>query len=214
VKRVLGMRKALAAAFVVFLLCVSAGSVRAYTSSSNFFSFEEPSGWTADESSGGSVVVIFSEPTSDNESMALIEVDVEAISGSMTLEELATNVEDQYQTAFDSFLLISESARVVNGVDAYEIVAAITAQGFDFMLKQVLMIRNMRIYIVSYAATAGRYQMFLPDFEDSIETFTIIDPIPPYFWYVFIGAIIAAVAAIAAGLYIYKRRANTPIASY
>jgi hypothetical protein len=56
--------------------------------------------------------------------------------------------------------------------------------------------------------------MFLADFEDSVETFTIIDPIPPYFWYVFIGAIVAAVAAIAAGLYIYKRRANTPIASY
>ena len=99
-------------------------------------------------------------------------------------------------------------------MDAYEIFAAITTQGYDLMLRQVMMIRNMRIYIVSYVATTDRYQQFLPDFEDSIETFTIIDPIPPYFWYIFIGAIIAAVAAIAAGLYIYKRRANTPITSY
>ena len=208
------MKKALTVAFVVFLLCVPAGQVRAYTSSSNFFSFEEPSGWTADESSGGSVVVIFYEPTSGNESMALIEIDVETITSSMTLTELATNVKQQYQTAFDSFLPISESARVVNGVDAYEIVAAITTQGFDFTLKQVLMIKNARIYIVSYAATAGRYQQFLADFEDSIETFTIFDPIPPYFWYVFIGAIVATVAVIAVALFVYKRRANAPILRY
>jgi len=208
------MKKALTVAFVVFLLCVPAGQVRAYTSSSNFFSFEEPSEWTADESSGGSVVVIFYEPTSGNESMALIEIDVETITSSMTLTELATNVKQQYQTAFDSFLPISESARVVNGVDAYEIVAAITTQGFDFTLKQVLMIKNARIYIVSYAATAGRYQQFLADFEDSIETFTIFDPIQPYFWYVFIGAIVATVAVIAVALFVYKRRANAPILRY
>jgi len=158
--------------------------------------------------------VVFSEPTSNNESIALIEIDVETITSSMTLEELATTVKDQYQTLFNSSYVISESGGVVNGVDAYEIFAAITMQGYDLMLRQVMMIRNMRIYIVSYVATTDRYQQFLPDFEDSIETFTIIDPIPPYFWYVFIGAIIAAVAAIAAGLYIYKRRANTPIVSY
>jgi hypothetical protein len=214
VKRVLEMRKALTVAFVVFLLCVSAGSVRAYTNNENFFSFEEPSGWTANESVGGNVVVVFSEPTSNNESIALIEIDVETITSSMTLEELATTVKDQYQTLFNSSYVISESGGVVNGVDAYEIFAAITMQRYDLMLRQVMMIRNMRIYIVSYVATTDRYQQFLPDFEDSIETFTIIDPIPPYFWYVFIGAIIAAVAAIAAGLYIYKRRANTPIVSY
>ncbi len=211
---VLFMKRALTAAFVVFLLCVSVGSARAYTSSSNFFSFEEPSGWTADESSGGSVVVIFYEPTSGNESMALIEVDVETISESMTMAELATTVKQQYNTSFESFNIHSERMRVVNGVSAYEIVAAITTQGFDFTLKQVIMIKNSRIYIVSYAATAGRYQMFLPDFEDSLGTFTIYDPIPWYFWYVFIGAIVAAVSVIAVGLYIYKRRANTPIASY
>ncbi len=208
------MRKALVATFVVLLLCVSVGSVKAYTNSNNFFSIEEPSGWTTSESSSGTVVVTFYEPSTDNDSFALIEVDVSTITESITFEEISATLQDQYQTAFDSFNVISESGEAINGVDAYEITAAITVQGMNFRLKQDIMIKNSRIYIVSYAATMDRYQQFLPDFEDSLQTFTIHDPIPPYFWYIFVEAIVAVVSVIAVGLYIYKRRANTPIASY
>ncbi len=209
------MKKALMVVFVVLLMCASAGQVRAYTSYSNFFSIEEPSGWTITESTSGTVVVTFYEPTStSNGSFALIEVDVQTLTESISLEELAQTIQQQYQTSFDSFQIISQSTGVVNGVDAYEITASISAQGLSFRLKQAMMIQNSRVYIVSYAATGGRYQQFLADFEDSLETFTIRDPIPPYFWYVFVGAIVAAVSVIAVGLYIYKRRANTPIASY
>ena len=208
------MKKALMVAFVVLLMCASAGQARAYTSYSNFFSIEEPSGWTITESTSGTVVVTFYEPTS-NESFALIEIDVGQITGSTTLEEAAATLEQQFRTQFDSFQIISNpSTGVINGVDAYEITSSITTQGISFMLKTAIMVKNMRIYVVSYAATADRYQQFLSDFEDSLGTFTIHDPIPWYFWYVFVGAIVAAVSVIAVGLYIYKRRANTPIASY
>ena len=210
--RVMETKKVLTAAFVVFLLCVSAGSVRAYTSSSNFFSFEEPSGWTADETVQDAAVMFY-EPMSENGTV-FINIVVQSVSSTMTLAAFVTAVKDQYPSLVDSFVIISESARVINDINAYEIVAAVTYQGNDFIIKQIILVRNLRVYIVTYAAVTAQYQQFLPDFEDSIETFTIIDPIPWYFWYVFVGAIVAAVAAIAAGLYIYKRRANTPITSY
>jgi hypothetical protein len=69
-----------------------------------------------------------------------------------------------------------------------------------------MLVRNLRVYIVTYAAVTAQYQQFLPDFEDSIETFTILDPIPWYFMYVFFGAIIAMITAISIGLHFYKRR--------
>jgi len=70
------------------------------------------------------------------------------------------------------------------------------------------MIRNSRIYVVSYVSTLRQYQQFLSDFENSIETFTIRDPIPWYFGYMFVIAIVAILSIIAAGLYFYKKEKN------
>ena len=209
------MRKALAVVSVVFLLCVSAAPAWAYTSNNNFFSIVEPSGWTVSESSSGTIVVTFYEPTTtSNNSFALIEVDVDTLTESITFEEISETLQEQYQATFEIFNVISQNEVVVNGVDAYEITAAISVQGMNFRLRQDIMMKNSRIYIVSYAATLDRYQQFLSDFEDSLQTFTISDPIPWYFWYVFVGAIVAVVAVIGVALFVYKRRANAPIVSY
>jgi hypothetical protein len=81
------------------------------------------------------------------------------------------------------------------------------------MIKQVMLVRNLRVYIVTYAAVTAQYQQFLPDFEDSIETFTVLDPIPWYFAYVFFGVIIAVIAAISIGQYFYKRRSISSFTS-
>ena len=207
VKRVLEMRKALTVALVIVLFCVSVGSVRAYTNDENFFSIDEPLGWTADETVQDAAVVFY-EPTSE-EGTVVINIVAQSVSSDMTLAELATAVKDQYPSLVDSFVIISESARFVNGINAYEIVAAVIMQGYDFMIKQVMLVRNLRVYVVTYAAVTAQYQQFLPDFEDSIETFTIFDPIPWYFMYVFFGAIIAVIAAISIGLYFYKRRSSS-----
>jgi len=207
VKRVLEMRKALIVALVIVLFCVSVGSVRAYTNDENRFSIDEPSGWTVDDTVSGTIVAFY-EPTVENETV-LINVVVQSLSSDMTLAELATAVKDQYPSLFDSFFIISESRRVVKGITAYEIVTHITTQGYDFMIKQVMLVRNLRVYVVTYAAITTEYQQFIPDFEDSIETFTVFDPIPWYFMYVFFGAIIAVIAAISIGLYFYKRRSSS-----
>jgi hypothetical protein len=201
---VLEMRKALTVSLVIVFFCVSVGSVRAYTNNENRFSIDESSGWTVDDTVTGTVVAFY-EPTVENGTV-LINIVAQSISSDMTLVNLATAVKDQYPSLFDSFLIISESTRVIKGITAYEIVAAITTQGYDLMIKQVMLVRNLRVYVVTYVAVTAQYQQFLPDFEDSIETFTIFDPIPWYFAYVFFGAIIAVIAVISIGLYFYKKR--------
>jgi len=205
------MRKALTVALVIVLFCVSVGSVRAYTNNENRFSIDEPSGWTVDDTVTG-IVVAFYEPTVENGTV-LINIVAQSISSDMTLTDLATAVKDQYPSLFDSFLIISESTRVIKGITAYEIVAVITTQGYDLMIKQVMLVRNLRVYVVTYAAVTAQYQQFLPDFEDSIETFTILDPIPWYFAYLFFGAIITVIAAISIGLYFYKKRSISSFTS-
>ncbi len=211
VKRVLEMRKALTVALVIVLFCVSVGSVRAYTNNENRFSIDEPSRWTVDDTVTDTVVAFY-EPTVENGTV-LINIVAQSISSDMTLADLATAVKDQYPSLFDSFLIISESIRVIKGITAYEIVAAITTQGYDLMIKQVMLVRNLRVYVVTYAAVTAQYQQFLPDFEDSIETFTILDPIPWYFAYLFFGAIITVIAAISIGLYFYKKRSISSFTS-
>jgi hypothetical protein len=211
VKRVLEMRKALTVALVIVLFCVSVGSVRAYTNNENRFSIDEPSGWTVDDTVTDTVVAFY-EPTVENGTV-LINIVAQSISSDMTLADLATAVKDQYPSLFDSFLIISESTRVIKGITAYEIVAVITTQGYDLMIKQVMLVRNLRVYVVTYAAVTAQYQQFLPDFEDSIETFTILDPIPWYFAYLFFGAIITVIAAISIGLYFYKKRSISSFTS-
>lgn len=205
------MRKALTVALVIVLFCVSVGSVRAYTNNENRFSIDEPSGWTVDDTVTDTVVAFY-EPTVENGTV-LINIVAQSISSDMTLADLATAVKDQYPSLFDSFLIISESTRVIKGITAYEIVAVITTQGYDLMIKQVMLVRNLRVYVVTYAAVTAQYQQFLPDFEDSIETFTILDPIPWYFAYLFFGAIITVIAAISIGLYFYKKRSISSFTS-
>jgi hypothetical protein len=206
---VLGIKKTLTVAVIILLLHVSVDSVHAYTSNANFFSIEEPSGWTTNETTSGSVVVTFFEPTSDDEGLVLIQINVETTSSDMTLEDLVTAIKDQYPTMFNSSFIINESRMVINGVNAYEIVSAVSTGGYDLMINMVMMVKNLRIYIVTYAAVTARYQHFLSNFEDSIETFTIIDPIPWYFAYMFFGAIIIVLTIIAVGLHFYKKRANS-----
>jgi hypothetical protein len=208
--KALEMRKALTVALIV-LFCVSVGSVRAYTNIENRFSIDEPSGWTVDDNVSG-IIVAFYEPTVENGTV-LINIVAQSISSDITLADLATAIKDQYPSLFDSFLIISESTRVVKGITAYEIVAAITTQGYDFMIKQVMLVRNLRVYVVTYAAVTAQYQQFLPDFEDSIETFTIFDPISWYFAYIFFGAIVAVIAVISIGLYFYKKRSISSFTS-
>jgi len=208
---VLEMRKALTVSLVIVFFCVSVGSVRAYTNNENRFSIDESSGWTVDDTVTGTVVAFY-EPTVENGTV-LINIVAQSISSDMTLVNLATAVKDQYPSLFDSFLIISESTRVIKGITAYEIVAAITTQGYDLMIKQVMLVRNLRVYVVTYAVVTAQYQQFLPDFEDSIETLTIFDPIPWYFAYVFFGVIIAVIAAISIGLYFYKKRSISSFTS-
>jgi len=205
------MRKALTVALVIVLFCVSVESVRAYANNENRFSINEPSGWTVDDTVTDTVVAFY-EPTVENGTV-LINIVAQSISSDMTLVNLATAVKDQYPSLFDSFLIISESTRVIKGITAYEIVAAITTQGYDLMIKQVMLVRNLRVYVVTYAAVTAQYQQFLPDFEDSIETFTILDPVPWYFAYLFFGAIITVIAAISIGLYFYKKRSISSFTS-
>jgi hypothetical protein len=211
VKRIYEMKKRLTIMFVLFLFCVSVGSVRAYTSNANFFSITEPSGWTVDDTISGAVVVFY-EPTVEYGTV-LINVIVQSISSSITLDELASAVKDQYPTTFDSYQILSEQTRVIKDITAYQIVAAVTTQGFDFMIRQVMLVRNLRVYVVTYAAVATEYQNHLQEFENSIETLTIIDPIPWYFMYVFFGAIITVLAIISIGLYFYKRRSRVSMIS-
>ena len=91
---VLSIKKTLTVAVIILLLHVSMGSVRAYTSNANYFTIEEPSGWTANETTSGSVVVTFFEPTSNDEGLVLIQINVETTSSDTTLENLVTAIKD------------------------------------------------------------------------------------------------------------------------
>ena len=190
--------------FVVLLVCVSVSSVQAYTSEEYNFSIDPPSGWTVDDTTTGAAVFFYG-PT-EGGFRVNVNIQVESLPTTMTVEQYASAGEEQLQS-FDNYELVSEGARVINEVEAYELVFTFTDLGIDIKEKQVCVVVDKKGFIITYAASPTTYQKYLSAFESSVETFTILEPTPWYiqYWYVWV---IVALAVGALAFYLIRRRAK------
>ena len=197
------MKKVLITTLVVLLVCVSVSHVQAYTNEEYNFSIAPPSGWTVDDTTTGAAVFFYG-PTEEG-FMVNVNIQVESLPTTMTLEEYASAAKEQLAIAFSNYELVSEGTRVINEVNAYELVSTFTQGEIDLKMKQVLLVKAKKAYVITYGALPTTYQKYLSAFESSVETFKIIEPTPWYieYWYVWL---IIAVAVAALAFYIIRRR--------
>jgi hypothetical protein len=158
---------------VVLLFCGSVSSAQAYSSEYYKFSIDPPSGWTAGNATG--VVVSFQGPP---EGLGVsISVAVESLATAITVEQYAATAKSTLLT-LDNYTSVSTSTRVVNGVDAYELVYTFTSGSIDIKMKQVLLVNAQEAYVITYGCLPTIYPQYLSAFESSVETFKIIEPTP------------------------------------
>jgi len=202
------MKKVLIVALFVLIVCVSADSVQAYTSSKHNFSVDPPSGWAVDDTITFAVVVFYG-PIEEGFQVN-VNIQIESLPTSMTVKQYADAAKEILQTALSNFTLVSEGSRVINNVDAYELVFTFRQAAINVKEKQVYLVRNKKAYIVTYAALPTTYQKYLTAFESSVETFKILEPTAGAFlgldWWLWVIIIAVVVGAVAAVVLLWRRR--------
>jgi len=194
------MRKRLIATLIVLLVCVSVGSVQAYTNKEYNFSIDPPSGWDVDDTVTLTVVAFYG-PTEEGFRVSF-NIQVESLSTNMTIEQYARAAKGLLQLSLDNYELISERARVINEVDAYEIISTFTEEAIDYKMKQVYLVKDKQAYVITYGALPTTYQKYLAEFESSVETFLFLG----LDWLLWAIILVIVVGAVAVAVLVLRRR--------
>jgi len=198
------MRKRLTATLIILLVCFSVGSVQAYTNKEHNFSIDPPSGWDIDDIVTLAVVAFYG-PTEEGFRVNF-NVQVEPLSTTMTIDQYASYAKEQLQLSLDNYELISERTRVINEVEAYEIVSTFTEETtystIDYKIKQVYLVKGKKAYVITYGALPTTYQKYLAEFESSVETFLFLAP--DWLPWAIVAVIVVSVAAVA--VFVLHRR--------
>lgn len=197
------INKKLIAIIVIFFVCFDVGSAQAYTNKEHSFSIDQPTGWTVREDVPG-VVVAFVGPTEGGFTVNIV-ITVESLATTVTLSQYVSAAKGQFQTTYVNFAIVSEGARVISGLDAYELVYTFTYSGVNIKDKVVILIREKKAYLIIYTAGLTTYGNYLSVFESSVGTFKFIEPTPWYIEYWYIWVILGASAAVLA-FYLLRRR--------
>lgn len=102
-----------------------------------------------------------------------------AIKAPITSNDTLTNIGEQLiqsysEKIFKNFSLISNSQRVINGLDAYELVYSQGMQPNMLQHKQVLFKKDNRVFSVTYISLVDTYDTYISVVDQSINSFRII----------------------------------------
>jgi len=152
------------------------------------FSIEPPNGWTM-------VKGLFDKPRAEPEKALFkylkktteatfvgprgeypnrpsMTITVEDNKQNWTLDEWASGFKQFCTKNFASFQLLSENRRVIDSIDAYEETHFSKIMYDDRLLhqKQVVLLKDVKVYEIIYSAYPTNYNKYLHAFEASVET--------------------------------------------
>lgn len=169
------MRKIFVISVVVSLLVlsVSISSVHAYTNAIYSFSIDPPNGWTVDDTVSYAAVVFYGPIDQDFR----VNVNIQVEPTRLSLVEYTSHSKLQLQS-LESYQLLSEGSRTINGVDASELVVKFSlggtiVPGNIVQEKIVTILENGKAFIIVYAALPTTYQIYLNAFESSVQTLKV-----------------------------------------
>ena len=137
------------------------------------FGLNPPENWTANESVAKGDIIQFITSDESNRTVALVIIISEYGAGN-TLESHAQWEIELFENDSNNFTLVSQGERTVNSYNAYEIVYTYKQIGiFDIKNKEVLIDFHGYVLSLIYTAPVDSYDIYLPDFEKSINSFKI-----------------------------------------
>jgi len=144
------------------------------------FGLNPPKGWTVQGKNTSSATVASFLCSSASESEVKIIIFEPATLDGETLDSGVELTLGFYSNALPNYSLISENARSVNGMNAYEIVFNCTNcfyvenEELEIKIKEVFVEKNGMVFIIHYSATPDAYDTYLSIVEQSINSFTIV----------------------------------------
>ena len=132
-----------------------------------------PDGWTVDENIT-QYLVNFYGPTIDEFQIYLSISKAYTLEPDETLSSLFDDMLGTYSVAWPNFSAISTGARMVNSMDAYELVYTFTFDSHNISGKHIMVEKNGKICGIIFLATVDTYDTYLSDIEQSIESLVII----------------------------------------
>jgi len=149
-----------------------------YYNKEHRFGLNPPEGWIIEEKPSlkfPQVVVQFSAHNktifsgSPNFGVAQFE-----LSSQESLRDFASRDIAKQQPAFQSFSVISKNERKINCMNAYEIVFTCIINMQVGMQKIVYIEKNNKVLALAYASSVDNYELFLSDFEKSLNSLIIL----------------------------------------
>ena len=138
------------------------------------FGLNPPDGWVMNETSADNYIVKFNTSDENNFPVALIIIISDYGDGD-TLESHAEWEIDIFENASEEFTLLSNNNRVINNINAYEIVYTdkVVLFGYTIKTKEVLVDLDNYVLTLAFYASSDSYDAYLSDFEDAVNTFAI-----------------------------------------
>ena len=135
---------------------------------------DPPDGWTVEDPDSAGKLVRFHGPTINQFAINISLAFPTSLGSSGTLNGTFKQMITLYENVFNNFLLISEQERIVNDMNAYEIVYNYTSAGINIKQKQVGVEKDESMYLFTFSATDSTYDEYVTEFENSLITFTVI----------------------------------------
>lgn len=178
------MRKKIIAATIVILLFVGISigctenkkSDQGESSNLNYnnnqynFGLNKPEGWTIKENEQ-SFVVLFNGPTTDAVNIGISQP--APLSTGETLNSVVQQVLSYYSTVLTNLTIISNNTRVINGMDAHELVISNNMSNIFVKQKQVFIENNGIVYTITYTALLNTYDKYISVADECVNSFTI-----------------------------------------
>ena len=94
--------------------------------------------------------------------------------GENPLPDLAIKCIESWKKYLPDYEIISETEKVINGMNAYEVVGAFTLETIEMKSKSIYIEKNRVCFIITYVAILDDYDTYLSIVDQSINSFTIV----------------------------------------
>ena len=144
-----------------------------YSNTEHGFGLNPPTGWTTDTSGLLGTIVVFYAPVNDD-----FTENINILSGQLpsgyTLASYVELNQNQLETYFTDYNLLSSNPTTVNGMNAYEYVNTYTQGIFNIKVKQVFVEKNSKLIVLTYTANIDDYSTYFYGLEQCVNSLKIV----------------------------------------
>jgi hypothetical protein len=149
----------------------AAPEMETYSNDEWGYSIEYPKGWDLNEGS----YVVFTAPIEDGV-YTNVNVMLEKLSKSMSLEEYFSKAKEGFETTYDDFEIVDKSNTTINNEVCMIVEYLLNNDGREIKIKQAILIKEKTVYVITCASTPDKYNDDDREyFDPMIKSFKIIE---------------------------------------